>query len=210
MAAPSDDPFSAVQHDVQTAWASLSSSLPHLPPIELAKRLTHLETDIADLSEAIAVTRQNRTRFNITDHELTQRENFVSDMRRNIQSLRLKTTSATNLQMRKDVEKANDSFVNDEMRQQEIILDEQDGHLEELASAVERIGVMGRDMHSELEDQGQMLDDMGDEFEGTRHRMRRVHEKLDRFIEETGPKQFCTIVTLVITFFVLTFLVVTT
>lgn len=89
-------------------------------------------------------------------------------------------------------------------------MEQQDGDLDDLAIAVERIGVMGRDMHQELAEQGQLLDHLGQEFDDTRSRMATVHQKLDKFIAETGPRQFCTIVGLFLTFIVLTFLLVVT
>lgn len=89
-------------------------------------------------------------------------------------------------------------------------MDRQDEDLGHLAQAVERIGLMGEGMHDELAEQGLMLDELGGELHDTRSRMAKVREKLEGVMAETGPRQFCTIVWLCVTFLVLTVLVVVT
>lgn len=200
-----EDPFPSVQQEVRTGWKSLSSAAQRLPSAELRKRVSALEADLNDLSDAVNVVKQNRSLFRISEEELASREKFISDMTRNIRNLKPRNQSDQN-----ETWQPNDSFVDPEQQQQELIMQNQDAHLGELASAVERIGVLGRDMHQELEEQGQILDEFGDEFDETTSRIRNVQQRLDRFIAETGPRQFCMIVVLSITFVILTVLVVVT
>lgn len=204
-----EDPFPIVQQEVRAAWFALSSDNRSLPSIERERRIQALELDLADLSEAIRIARQDRIRFDISEQELRSREAFVAEIRSNLNSLTGPSQLLDNTR-RNHHSSANDAFIGDEMRQQHLIMDQQDEQLDHLASAVERIGVMGRDMHIELEEQGEMLDDLGEEMHDTTSRMKRVRQNLDRFIEEAGPRQFCTIVSLSATFLLLTFLVVFT
>ncbi|KAI0562543.1 Syntaxin 6 [Gracilaria domingensis] len=207
-----EDPFPIVQEEVRAAWASLSKDLSHISETQYQARVQTLECDVKDLSDAVQIAKQDRQRFGLSEHEIASRQHFVTDMQRNILALRKRAEIApSNATSRADeIRRANDSFIGSELRQQEMLMEHQDVQLGELASAVERIGIMGRDMHQELEEQGQMLDDLGDEMVDARSRMKSVHRKLNKFIEETGPRNFCTIVGLCITFIVLTILVVTT
>lgn len=214
MTAHSEDPFPLVQADVRTNWAKLSQSLPTLSESQRSKRIQALSYDVQDLSEAVQVARQDRHRFNLSEQELASRERFVREMQSNIVTARNFRTTRTaghgKDELLSQTRRANDAYINDEMMQQEQIMRHQDEQLDELAGAVQRIGNMGRDMHIELEEQGQLLDNLGEEMEDTSSRMKRVRQSLDRFIEETGPRQFCTIVWLSVTFLVLTVLVVVT
>lgn len=206
-----EDPFPIVQEEVRLAWASLSKDFSHISESQFQSRLETLECDVQDLSDAIEVARKDRERFGLSQHEIASRQNFVTDMQRNLAALRRKSVVGAPSRSRVDeVRRANDAFIGDEMRQQEILMEHQDVQLGELANAVERIGIMGRDMHQELEVQGQMLDELGGEMDNTFSRVKVVRKKLNDFIEETGPRTFCTILILSVTFIILTFLVVTT
>ncbi|CAN8075514.1 unnamed protein product [Agarophyton chilense] len=207
-----EDPFPIVQEEVRAAWSSLSKDISHISEAQYQSRLQALECDVKDLSDAIQVAKQDRLRFGLSEHEIASRQHFVTDMQRNVLALKKRNELApSNSTSRvEEIRRANDSFIGNEVRQQEMLMEHQDVHLGELANAVERIGIMGRDMHQELEEQGQMLDDLGGEMVDARSKLKAVHRKLNKFIEETGPRNFCTIVGLCITFVVLTLLVVTT
>lgn len=236
---PQDDPFPLVQRDVRAAWAALSAHPPP-PPSERAARLSALQADLADLSTAVDIARADPARFGLTASDLSARSAFVSDMRRAISaytatpaaaaaastkaalfanhtshnSTTTTITTNNNNQNTSNTTRtagdANDGFVADQMRRQTDTLAEQDGHLDELATAVRRIGALGRDMHVELEAQGDMLDGLADGMDGTMSRYKRVRERLDAFVEMAGPRNFCTIVWLSVAFLVLTVLVVLT
>lgn len=198
----------------------------------LENKLHTIEWDIQDLQEAVHVAKQDPARFRLQPTQISARERFVQQMTRNIHSVQSalqaygggdpKVTTkyagrreelfdgALETGRKGEMLQANDAFIDDQILQQERIIQEQDEGLDHLASAVERIGLMGHDMHQELAEQGQLLDQLGDDMDNAQHRMANVREKLDRFIAETGPKQFCTILGLSITFLVLTVLVATT
>ena len=219
MHVPADDPFPLVQREVSSAWASLSQTLSTLPDDDRAARLKSLSDDVQDLADAVQIARQDRLRFNLSEEELASRDRFVRDMQSNLalarsstarSSLTAKASNSSTTQLFPESGAVNDGFMGDEMAHQQQILQQQDEQLDHLADAVQRIGNIGRDMHLELEEQGQLLDNLGSEMEDTASRMKRVRQRLDRFIEETGPRQFCTIVWLSVTFLVLTMLVVIT
>lgn len=206
----------------------------------LLQQASAIEWDLQELSEAVEATKEEPERFSLSIDEVRRRERFVAAKQRELNRMRDATASAEpgytavelgagNVQgksereglfgaanaeeMERDRESAqriNEAFMNGEREQQEMIVRKQDEDLEELSTAVERIGLLGQEMHNELNEHGEMLDDLEENFDRTRSRMGTVQNKLNKFIEETGRGQFCTIVGLVFLFITLTFLLVTT
>lgn len=80
--------------------------------------------------------------------------------------------------------------------------------LDELASTVKRIGVMGLEMHRELNEQAEILDDVDEEMDSTTNRLRGLQQKLDQIMRETSRGRLCLILWLFAAFIVLTILVV--
>lgn len=214
----SEDPFPQVRQEVQASWTSLRSE--RLPKHEQMARLDALDSDVHDLEVAIEITRSEPTRFQISASELADRTVFVGELKRALASYRetigqrgaQRGALGTRMQdgVADETHRANESFVNDQMRLQTDVLAEQDEHLDELSNAVQRIGNLGRDMHVELEQQGDLLDDLGGRFDGTVSRMKAVRQRVEVVMERTGRRECCTMLWLSVTFLVLTLLVVLT
>lgn len=216
------DPFLAVQAEAEAAWARACDAEARADSEAHIEGLRALEWELGDLAEAARVAEADPARFGISAAEAGRRVRSVAAMRKNVESSLERAEKGPPLG--KDVllpvgggtadaqahRRANDTFIQDEMQQQEVMMQRQDEDLDDLASAVERIGLMGHEMHQELAEQGEMLDDLEDDFENTRSRIGAIQNKLDRFIGETSRGQFCTIVGLFFAFILLTFLVVTT
>lgn len=219
-----EDPFVSVQKEVQGTWDAISlefdrwnlrSSNRSVASRDFFENKVHaLEWDLQDMQEAVRVAKQDPSRFRLTPSQVSARERFVSNMSLNVRKVRDALSGGGRDELlgkrAEETRLANDSFIVDQTRQQDQIMEQQDEDLGHLADAVERIGFMGHGMHQELEEQGQLLDELGGELDHTRTRMAKVREKLDVFMAETGPRQFCTIIWLCITFLVLTILVVVT
>lgn len=233
-----EDPFNSVQKEVQTTWDVISDEYQALIAGDkdsdgevLRNKLHTLEWDIQDLEETVRIAKENPAKFKLSPSQVSIRERFVSEMAQKAQRMHATLAASSNphaqgrasgadrevlLELgtqtaeQKEARGANDDFIHNEVQQQERIMEQQDEDLDHLASAVERIGLMGHEMHEELAEHGQLLDGLADDMDNTRSRMANVRERLDRFIAETGPKQFCTIVGLSVTLLILTFLVATT
>lgn len=59
-----------------------------------------------------------------------------------------------------------------------------DKYLDELASAVKRIGTLGRSMHEELEQWGELLGDLDERLGGTFRRLKSVTDRIDFFMKK--------------------------
>ncbi|KAJ1446209.1 hypothetical protein M885DRAFT_547392 [Pelagophyceae sp. CCMP2097] len=86
---------------------------------------------------------------------------------------------------------------------------EQDESLGQLSSSIERLGLMGRDIHGELEEQGQLLDDVERAVDKTTETMLFVTKQTDALIKKAGGiKWFALIASLAVVALVLFYLVV--
>jgi hypothetical protein len=85
----------------------------------------------------------------------------------------------------------------------------QDIELDELSSHVVRIGELGREMGQELGLQGQMLDELGEEMDGTHTRLAAAQKKVQYVLDRAGSKgQLCIIAALVVALVILIFLII--
>lgn len=208
-----EDPFPQVQQEVRTRVIELqrglaiggdSSREPEPPSVQERRRqITQVEQDVNDLRMALDIARAEPERFRLTTEQLNERARFIEDMTRSLQTLR-NNNNATNRTT------AAPSSTSIELRNQEMLLREQDEELDDLANAVERIGSLGRDMHEELQSQGQMLDDLGGRFDTTLSRMKAVRQRVENFMQQTGRSHFWTIVWLLLAFITTTILIVVT
>lgn len=209
-----EDPFPQVQQEVRTRVIELQRGLAigggssrESQPISVQERkrqITHVEQDVNDLRMALDIARTEPERFRLTTEQLNERARFIDDMARSLQTLRHNITTNNQSTTRAP------SSTNIELRNQEMMLQEQDEELDDLANAVERIGNLGRDMHEELQSQGQMLDDLGGRFDTTLSRMKAVRQRVENFMQQTGRSHFCTIVWLLVAFIATTILIVVT
>lgn len=198
-----EDPFHQVQREVQDKWRALNTGpvSARLSAAERAQRMRALEEDVRDLESAVEMARAEPGRFRISAAELERRGRFVRDMRGAL----ARAGDGDDEDARARVAAAADHTA----LQVEAVR-QQDEDLDHLSTAVQRIGALGRDMHNELEEQGELLQDLGGHFDGTLSRMKAVHARVHAVMERTGRKQFCTILWLSVIFFVLTVLVVVT
>lgn len=234
-----EDPFPQVQHEVRTAWTQLSTStMPEsernarLDALDQDVRDLRAALDIAraeptrfrlsfrDISErstfvdemtrAISAARKKQQQQKQQDAKKTSLTSLLVSDHSHGDSRSHTHGDRRNANPQSEIRDANNAFVNEELSAQAVAIRMQDDDLDDLASAVQRIGDLGRDMHAELEEQGALLEDLGGRFDGTVSRLKAIRHRVDRVMEQTGRRNFCTIIWLSITFFVLTVLVVIT
>lgn len=222
MAKEGEDPFPQVAREVQATHTYLAGpSGDMLSDQQFSHRVSLLEQDISDLNATIQIVREDPSRFGMTSEELSARASFISEMRGAVTTLRKKRALRSGRRLNEVMAPhqgkndgfrgvPNENFADGEQTTQTQLLQRQDEDLDALASAVKRIGNLGRDMHVELEQQGELLEDLGGRFDGTIGRLKAIRNRVDVVMEQTGRRQFCTIVWLSVTFLVLTLLVVLT
>jgi len=65
----------------------------------------------------------------------------------------------------------NSSFIASEQQEQQMLMRQQDEHLDELSGVVNRLGAVSLTIGQELEDQGNLLNDLDDDMDGVRARL---------------------------------------
>eukprot|EP00878_Enallax_costatus_P033721 GHUV01037273.1.p1 GENE.GHUV01037273.1~~GHUV01037273.1.p1 ORF type:complete len:166 (+),score=51.97 GHUV01037273.1:470-967(+) len=84
------------------------------------------------------------------------------------------------------VHKQNEGFLQDEGSKQQMMLKQQDAHLDDIEAAVTRLGRVGLTIHEELESQGNMLDELEEDVDTTHSRLRATQKKIMDVIKKSG------------------------
>lgn len=185
---------------------------------------------INEIDKSIDAAEKNPQRFKIGQAELSDRRRWVLSTKRKIEGIanntlplqQHTTTTTTNMNVAKDISprnattklaaairEENDSFIASEAETQQVLMNRQDRELDELSHHVVRIGELGRDMGQELDIQGQMLDDLSLEMDGTNTRLALAQKKIQHVLDKAGSRgQLFIIALLIIVLVVLIFLAI--
>lgn len=185
-----------------------------------------LKVDLNDLTRTIDIVENNRSRFpDIDDAELAKRKQFINDTKAvlaevvdTLNSDRVKSKINTDkskasgvaaqqsLQERVQQREEKD-FVHRAARTQEQAIMQQDEVLDDIQSALARLGDMGTTINVELEDQNKMLTEFSNEIDETQDTLTAVTAKIQKLLGTSDKgKLFCIFflfIIVVILFFVL-------
>uniref|UniRef100_M4BQI2 t-SNARE coiled-coil homology domain-containing protein n=1 Tax=Hyaloperonospora arabidopsidis (strain Emoy2) TaxID=559515 RepID=M4BQI2_HYAAE len=104
-----------------------------------------------------------------------------------------------------------DDDVADHRRTQEVERQKQDENLDELHSAVRRLGDMSLNISTELDTQNKMLDDLSDDTDRAKQMLAIVSKQTQELIKQSGGVKTCVvIIVLVLILLLLTYMVIMT
>lgn len=107
------------------------------------------------------------------------------------------------------VHEENDHFIRSEGGRQQLLMQQQDTELDQLGDHVVRIGQLGKEMGQELHVQGQLLDELDEEIEGTSTRLQAAQRKVQYVLDKAGSKgQFMIILFLIVVLVILVVLAI--
>jgi len=89
-------------------------------------------------------------------------------------------------------------------------MEEQDQALDEINDIAKRLKDQGREINSELNKQGQLIEDLDHDMDNTMKKMNFVQKKLGKLLKTNDMGQICTIVVLFLILIVMIFLVIYT
>uniref|UniRef100_UPI003AAE0099 syntaxin-10 isoform X2 n=1 Tax=Centroberyx gerrardi TaxID=166262 RepID=UPI003AAE0099 len=188
---------------------------------ELRNCLRAIDWDLEDLSETISIVESNPGKFRLGENELQERRDFVERTRQSVQEMKEQLSSPTavaqaekkNRQVifgrassQKDkstgleahLVSANSRYIQEQQEQQQLIMQEQDEHLELVSGSIRVLKDMSGRIGDELDEQAVMLGDFGDEMDQTSSRMDSVLKKLEKVSHMTSSRrQWCAIGVLV-------------
>ncbi|TFJ88196.1 hypothetical protein NSK_000548 [Nannochloropsis salina CCMP1776] len=195
----------------------------------LCRDIEAAENQCRELEKVVAVVEKNRQRFrHIDNHEIGQRRAFVTKMKQslvkiwnNLESDYVKNKmsgdrrdpsrsfdgGAEGHRTGRSGKRAND-FIEEQRSRQHLMLCEQDEGLEELGTAVDRVGRMADAMNQELNAQNRMLGDLEVEVENTNEQMSFVMGKLSKLLKTKDKYQLWLIIVLTVVLIVLILLTI--
>mmetsp|Transcript_1832 Transcript_1832/g.2134 ORF Transcript_1832/g.2134 Transcript_1832/m.2134 type:complete len:271 (+) Transcript_1832:161-973(+) len=196
----------------------------------LKQEVSQLLTNVQELEEVVYRIETNRANFpHISDEEVLSRKNSVVDMKKHVNAMKITLTSQKTVnKMRQDEQaalkakngpaememsvrnqsaKINSNFVAHQQQQQELIIQEQDGHLDDLHQSASRLNVLAENIHDEIEDQNRMLDDLSSDLDETQGRMEHALQRMDKLLKSNNRCQTWTILSLILIAFVMFLLI---
>ncbi|KAL4447615.1 hypothetical protein ABPG75_004834 [Micractinium tetrahymenae] len=206
--------------DKHSRWQNLTRGSPEKRALatELAEDCSSLEYMVAEIDKSIDAAERNPQRFNLGQAELSDRRRWVMSTRRQLSSISSGLSAGASGgggggldgpagRLAAAVHDENDRFIRSEGDRQQLLMQRQDEDLDHLSHHVVRIGELGKEMGQELHLQGQLLDELDTEIEGTSTRLQAAQKKIDYVLQKAGAKgQLAIIGFLILTLIILIFL----
>eukprot|EP00921_Rhytidocystis_pertsovi_P002839 GHVQ01004782.1.p1 GENE.GHVQ01004782.1~~GHVQ01004782.1.p1 ORF type:complete len:237 (-),score=44.52 GHVQ01004782.1:389-1099(-) len=202
----SGDPYYVAQDEVTTAvkkarelyqqWrreldngAAIKSANVKRLEDDLVSELRQISFDLEDIKTTIQVVEKNPTRFQVPTGELQRRKQFVEDTKKTVRDLQANVVKrqsrpTTSASVRMDAR--NRDFVDSHSSQQQVLMQQQDEQLEELAMSADRLHQTAVVINEELEDQQRMLSELDENIDREVERMNFVMRRLGRLLKSNG------------------------
>ncbi|XP_076035236.1 syntaxin 6 isoform X2 [Oratosquilla oratoria] len=186
---------------------------------ELRNSLRSIEWDLEDLEETIGIVEKNPKKFKIDTAELESRRNFIEHTKQEVKSMkeRLNLTkkdrdvtarqpvlednsplkmpqvvthgSTRYSRLVNEADSPNNEFIERTLAQQQMIMGQQDEHLDQIATSMGTLKTMSRHIGSEIDEQAVMLDDFGHEMENTQSKMENTLNKVAKVMHLTNDRR---------------------
>lgn len=196
----------------------------------ISGELQQLDFDLQEIKGTIVMVEGHPDKFKFDDREIASRKEFAQSVAGRINAIRDSLTSrqtlekierdknavvaskaparkaATDRQVR--IQEENQSFLNDQRQEQAQLVRQQDEALTELSRSTQRLGETARVINRELQDQQEMLGRMGEDLDKETEKMNFVMKRMGRLLKTSDNKMLCTIISLIILFCFLLFLLI--
>ncbi|XP_069169104.1 syntaxin-6 isoform X2 [Procambarus clarkii] len=185
---------------------------------ELRNALRSIEWDLEDLEETIGIVEKNPRKFKIDGGELASRRTFIEHTKEEVKSMKERlnltkkdrdvtarqpvddnsplkmpqvvTHGATRYsRLVNEADSPNSEFVERTLAQQQMIMNQQDGHLDQIASSMGTLKNMSRQIGQEVDEQAVMLDDFGHEMETTQSKMENTLSKMAKVMHLSNDRR---------------------
>lgn len=197
----------------------------------LVKDLRAVDKDLKGLREAVETVDKNRAKFmHIKDAELSARKKFVEEAQQSISAIKSGIDSSSvrrkieedELRAKRDsydetsaalisgINQENSRFIKDQKLQVKKSIQDQDRSIEQLGTAVDRLGEIGRTINTEVKEQTILLDKLETEIDEASTRMGQVEQALGKLLKTKDSCQIWTVVILALILIILIALVIWT
>eukprot|EP00596_Hydrurales_sp_CCMP1899_P011069 CAMPEP_0119043490 /NCGR_PEP_ID=MMETSP1177-20130426/22759_1 /TAXON_ID=2985 /ORGANISM="Ochromonas sp, Strain CCMP1899" /LENGTH=135 /DNA_ID=CAMNT_0007011721 /DNA_START=385 /DNA_END=792 /DNA_ORIENTATION=- len=107
-----------------------------------------------------------------------------------------------------EIEKDNNRFIGEQRQVTKQTINQQDVQLDSLGNAVDRLGMIGRDVNQELKEQNVMIDTLETDLDDAGNKMNVVMASLSKLLKTKDGCQIWTIVVLVLILCILVALII--
>uniref|UniRef100_UPI003AAF886A syntaxin-10 isoform X3 n=1 Tax=Centroberyx gerrardi TaxID=166262 RepID=UPI003AAF886A len=184
-----EDPFFVVKGEVQKALSRARGLFDRWE--ELLQEGTQVSRDELDWS-----ANELRNCLRAIDWDLEDLSETISIVESNPGKASSQKDKSTGLEAH--LVSANSRYIQEQQEQQQLIMQEQDEHLELVSGSIRVLKDMSGRIGDELDEQAVMLGDFGDEMDQTSSRMDSVLKKLEKVSHMTSSRrQWCAIGVLV-------------
>nr|XP_045612974.1 syntaxin-6-like isoform X2 [Procambarus clarkii] len=150
---------------------------------ELASRRTfieHTKEEVKSMKERLNLTKKDR--------DVTARQPV--DDNSPLKMPQVVTHGATRYsRLVNEADSPNSEFVERTLAQQQMIMNQQDGHLDQIASSMGTLKNMSRQIGQEVDEQAVMLDDFGHEMETTQSKMENTLSKMAKVMHLSNDRR---------------------
>jgi len=190
---------------------------------ELKSGLRSIEWDITDLEETVGIVENNQVKFKIDNQELHTRKDFIQSTKSKIQLIKedlqstrtrgkmendqkntlvsgsTRNSSDKFSRLQNELEKDNTDFIGAQTQRQELIIREQDEHLDTLSMTVGRLKDMGSTIGNTIQETTGLVEDLNVEVDKTDSGIRGAVNKVNKLLDSTKDStQWCIIIFLVL------------
>ncbi|XP_069169105.1 syntaxin-6 isoform X3 [Procambarus clarkii] len=156
---------------------------------ELASRRTfieHTKEEVKSMKERLNLTKKDR---DVTARQVPEPVGPVDD-NSPLKMPQVVTHGATRYsRLVNEADSPNSEFVERTLAQQQMIMNQQDGHLDQIASSMGTLKNMSRQIGQEVDEQAVMLDDFGHEMETTQSKMENTLSKMAKVMHLSNDRR---------------------
>ncbi|KAG1452223.1 hypothetical protein G6F56_007877 [Rhizopus delemar] len=153
---------------------------------ELNSTLEVIEQDLDDLQEALDMSLSNPSQFNLTQKDISSRKKFLDTSRQFIQNIRStlanppskKNKFSQNQSIETVRQNENSRFIENEQQQQQLLVQEQDQHLDAMGGTLINLKEIAGTMNREMDDHVIMIDDLGERVDRSEGRLNTAMKRI--------------------------------
>jgi syntaxin 6 len=223
-----DGGLERLEHVIRTTDTAVNTHEVKESKKQLKRHIKNAESTLKDLQTTVKVVEKKRDRFpEIDDAELSDRKEFIQSSmdritaikaRMNSQALKTKMLADERAKTKRRIgvdhmgseDNEDSEFLGGQQATAQMMMQQQDETLDDLDSAVIRVGHMASNIHEELGHQNKMLKNLEDDLHDAEENLGMVMGKLGKFLKTNNKFQLRAIMMLCLIVVILFFLVLYT
>ncbi|KAJ2634233.1 Syntaxin-10 [Coemansia sp. RSA 1694] len=190
---------------------------------EIYSTANSINADLDELQETIGVAREAPEDYGLTSAQISERQAFVATGRKALEEMRralaqpvakaaaagAKASGRAGDSRRNESEHHTVEF-NHHQGQQQVLMEQQDEHLDAMLDTVRNLHGIAGTMNTELDDQAILLDEMGGMVDRTQSKLAAARKSVDKFLRDKNNRSLHVILILFAVMLVLIVLVIFT